>query len=113
MEIFFGAFFVLFFCIFFVILFKGIAGWHKNNKSPRLTVPAVVVAKRASTAHHHHHHNHVVSTNYYATFQFESGDRMELAVNGSEYGMIAEGDSGRLTFQGTRYLNFERCAENL
>lgn len=110
MEIFFVAFLVLFFCVFFVILFKGIAGWHKNNKSPQLTVPAVVVAKRARTAHHH---NHVVSTNYYATFQFESGDRMGLAVNGSEYGMIAEGDSGRLTFQGTRYLNFERSAENL
>ena len=25
-----------------------------------------------------------------------------------EYGMIVEGDRGRLTFQGTRYLSFER-----
>ena len=27
---------------------------------------------------------------------------------GLEYGMLAEGDAGRLTFQGTRYLSFER-----
>lgn len=33
---------------------------------------------------------------------------MELGVSGSEYGMLAEGDSGKLTFQGTRYLSFER-----
>ena len=45
---------------------------------------------------------------YYATFQVESGDRMEFAVDGMEYGMLAEGDMGKLSFQGTRYLSFER-----
>ena len=48
------------------------------------------------------------STTYYATFQVESGDRMEFSVSGAEYGMLAEGDQGSLTFQGTRYLGFER-----
>ena len=44
----------------------------------------------------------------YATFQVESGDRMELSMTGTEYGLLAEGDRGKLTFQGTRYLGFER-----
>lgn len=48
------------------------------------------------------------NTFYYATFQVESGDRMELHVPRNEYGMLVEGDNGRLTFQGTRYLGFER-----
>ena len=48
------------------------------------------------------------STWYYATFQVESGDRMEFSVTGIEYGMLAEGDTGKLSFQGTRYLSFER-----
>ena len=52
-------------------------------------------------------HTHT-STRYYVTFQVESGDRMELSVSGPEYGMLAEGDRGELTFQGTRYLSFER-----
>ena len=39
---------------------------------------------------------------------YTSGDRMELRLSGAEYGMLAEGDRGRLTFQGTRYLSFER-----
>ena len=47
-------------------------------------------------------------TSYYVTFQVESGDRMELSVTGSEYGMLVEGDEGKLSFQGTRYLGFER-----
>ena len=47
-------------------------------------------------------------TSYYVTFQVESGDRMEFEISDMEYGMLAEGDSGELTFQGTRYLNFQR-----
>ena len=42
------------------------------------------------------------------TFQVESGDRIELNVSGPEYGMLVEGDRGDLSFQGTRYLGFER-----
>ncbi|WP_224653757.1 DUF2500 domain-containing protein, partial [Escherichia coli] len=48
------------------------------------------------------------STNYYVPFQVESGDRIELGLSGKEYGMLAEGDIGILTFQGTRELGFER-----
>lgn len=49
---------------------------------------------------------------YYVTFEVESGDRMEFSVYGKEYGMLAEGDEGKLTFQGSRYLGFERAIEN-
>ena len=90
---------------------KGINQWNKNNHSPRLTVPATVVAKRTNVSSHHHHNNmhHTThSTTYYVTFQVQSGDRMELHVTGQEYGLLVEGDQGSLTFQGTRYLGFER-----
>ena len=90
---------------------KGINQWNKNNHSPRLTVPATVVAKRTNVSSHHHHNNmhHTThSTPYYVTFQVQSGDRMELHVTGQEYGLLVEGDQGSLTFQGTRYLGFER-----
>ena len=105
--------FVLVIGMFIVIAVKGIGQWNKNNHSPRLTVPATVVAKRTNVSHHRHggvndHHHHHTSTSYYVTFQVESGDRMELHVAGTEYGMLIEGDSGNLTFQGTRYLGFER-----
>ena len=98
--------FVLVFGIIIVTMVRGVGEWNKNNHSPKLTVPVTVVAKRSDvdrgieTMH--------TFTSYYVTFQVESGDRMEFEVSDMEYGMLAEGDSGELTFQGTRYLNFQR-----
>ena len=96
-----------------VTLIRGVGEWNKNNQSLKLTVPAKVVSRRTAVSHHHHHqrngmHHTHTATSYYATFQVESGDRIEFLVSGTEYGMLAEGDSGKLSFQGTRYLNFQR-----
>ncbi len=112
---FFGiAFFLVFglvLCVFIAAAVKGLSQWNKNNHSPRLTVEATVVSKRANISRRHSagdmHHSHT-STSYYVTFQVASGDRMELHMAGSEYGLLVEGDRGMLTFQGTRYLGFER-----
>ena len=98
--------FALVFGFMIVTLVRGVGEWNKNNQSPKLTVPVTIVAKRSDvdrgieTMH--------TFTSYYVTFQVESGDRMEFEVSDMEYGMLAEGDSGELTFQGTRYLNFQR-----
>lgn len=112
-EIMFVLVFVMVIGTFIVTGIKGVTEWNNNNNSPRLSVNAMVVSKRSDVSHHHHHHanghNHVThSTTYYVTFQVDSTDRMELRVSGSEYGMLVEGDYGVLSFQGTRYLGFER-----
>jgi len=113
--------FVVVFGMFIMTIIRGVGEWRKNNASPVLTVEATLVAKRADITHHqHHHHNAGVepavhhhstmstSTTYYATFQVESGDRMEFRLRDEEYGLLADGDVGKLTFQGTRYLGFAR-----
>ncbi len=108
----FSIMFMLVFGMIIVTIVMGISQWNKNNHSPRLTVGAVIVSRRTNVSRHHHggvnDHHHHTSTSYYVTFQVESGDRIEFLVAGHEYGMLAEGDSGLLTFQGTRYLGFER-----
>jgi len=74
---------VMFLLVIGIIIFsviKGIGQWTNNNSN----------------------------TFYHITFEVESGDRMELQISGREYGLLAEGDVGKLTFQGTRYKNFER-----
>jgi len=101
-------FIVLFFIVFFLIIGKNMTQWFKKENSPRLTVPAKIVDMRRKTHHHHsnghHHHSHT----YHITFEVESGDRMELKVHRNEYGLLTVGESGMLSFQGTRYLGFER-----
>ena len=114
----FGSFYVMFSLVFLLVMgvfiataVRGIRQWNRNNHSPRLTVPATVVAKRTNVSHHHHGagvHHTTYSTTYYVTFQVESGDRMELHMTDPEFGMLAEEDKGMLSFQGTRYLGFER-----
>lgn len=109
---------IFIFAVIIFILVKGISEWNRNNHSPRLTVEATVVSRRQDVSHHSHanagdmsgaHGYHTTtSTSYYVTFQVESGDRMEFHVSRNEYGMLAEGDWGRLSFQGSRYLGFER-----
>ncbi len=117
----FGIVFAVVIALIILIAGKAILTWNRNNHSPRLTVDVRIVAKREDISRHHHanagditgaHDFHSSTfTTYYVTFQVESGDRMELSVDGREYGMLAEGDEGKLTFQGTRYLQFERRAE--
>jgi len=124
----FGAMFMIVFVTVFIVVIgifiatavKGVSTWSKNNNSPRLSVPAVIVSKRTDVTHHRHAnagdmtgahgYSESSSTRYYVTFQVGSGDRMEFSVAGSEYGMLAEGDAGELSFQGTRYLSFVRNA---
>ena len=87
-----------------IFTFVRIAKYNKiNDAMPKVTVNAKAVSKRAHVFGRRH-----ASTCYYVTFELDGGERTELSVFGSAYGMIAEGDEGALTFQGTRFLGFER-----
>lgn len=110
----FGVFFIIFAAMLIFSLVGGVKQWSKNNASPVLKVDARISSKRGDVRRHHHAGNDnmamntTTSTTYYVTFEVESGDRFELSVSGSDYGMMAEGDRGKLTFQGTRFISFER-----
>ena len=108
---------VMFFVVgaFIIMVFmKVFKQWNSDNKSPRIAVPATVVAKRDSLSHRHHHHHSsahhhsTTSHTYYATFQMENGERMELLIPVTEFGLLLEGDRGMLTFQGRRFVSFDR-----
>lgn len=108
-TLFFAIVFIFIVSIFIFVIGKSITTWSKNNNSPQLTVPAHVVTKRTETSGGSGDSS--ASTWYYVTFEVQSGDRMELPLRGHEFGLIAEGDKGLLTFQGTRYLGFDRKIE--
>ncbi len=107
--------------VFVFVLGKGLLQWIKNNNSPRLTEEALITGKRTDMRHHSHAnmgdmtgargYHSSFATWYYVTFQMENGQRKELQVRGSVYGQLAEGDRGKLTYQGTRFVDFERSME--
>jgi len=101
-PILFLAMFGLVFGMIVSTLVKNAKNERKNDASPRLTSDATVVTKRTHVRGDHAH------TTYFATFQFESGDRLELQIPHDRFGYLVEGDRGKLHFQGTRFLDFER-----
>ena len=102
----FGAVFLFIIGTFIGIAVRGIINAAKNDNSPRVPAQARVVAKRLYTSGGARDTS--ASTSYYITFEFLSGDRKEFYVPYREYGLIAEGDNGTLTFQGSRFISFER-----
>ena len=76
-------------------------------KALRETVYAAVASKRTSIIYLSETDRHHTSRNYYVSFEVANGDQMEFRVSGPEYRMMTEGNEGMLSFQGTRYLEFE------
>ncbi|CAM4234153.1 DUF2500 domain-containing protein [Paenibacillus typhae] len=90
---------------------RGLFQWSRNNSSPLLTIPARIVSKRSEVRQQQlqdDSQSSRTSTTYYLTYELQDGERMEFKVDGSEFGMSAEGDRGLLTYQGTRYHGFQR-----
>jgi len=106
-PIFIGVIFVVVITVFIVAGARGLKEWSSNNRQPVNSGHVMVLDKRTHVwgGGHHHHRAH---TSYYVTFEFEDGERQEFMVSGKEYGQIAQGDTGTLTYQGTRYHNFQR-----
>lgn len=94
------------FGVFAFVIGSMLYRWFVNQTSPVEERYATVMAKRTQVSgggHDHHAH-----TSYYVTFQFDDGGRLELPVNGSDYGVLVEGDTGLLNWQGTRFNGFAR-----
>ena len=114
--------FPLMFLVVFIFIISTIVGSlvsgakrkHKNDQSPRVTADAKVVSKRMQVGQNRQSSGDndmmrsYTYSKYFVTFEFESGDRLERPVDGSDYGLLVEGDTGKLSFQGTRYLGFQR-----
>lgn len=87
-------------------IIKTLGDQARNEAAPVLTAEAVVAAKRLEVANRGKSH----STEYYATFDLGSGKRIELELDGKQYGLLAEEDRGALRYQGTWFLGFDRQA---
>jgi hypothetical protein len=88
-----------------VIIVLSVTRYSKNSSAPLLKAQARVVGKRMRVSGDH------AVTRYYATFEKETGERVELVMRGEEYGLLAEGDEGMLTYQGEWFKGFNRIIE--
>ncbi|MEA5027000.1 hypothetical protein SDC9_151390 [bioreactor metagenome] len=115
MTIFISLIFIAVFGLTIIIIIKSLGQVKHNSHSPVLAVGVKVVAKRTDAGMGGAHpginndvYHSAAATWYYITFEVESNDRLEFSVSALDFGQIAEGDLGKLTFQGTRFIRFER-----
>jgi len=113
--------------VFMFILLFGIVGFVAGailfmvqggiglltNISPVQTVKATVLSKRAVTLHRELTSNATSQYNssftmYFATFEMENSEFIELRLWDKDYALLVEADVGKLTFQGKRFKEFKR-----
>lgn len=94
---------------------RKILRWSDNNHSEKTTQQALIVKKNEKEQIFRNHSSGgmgipVTSTRYYVTFMLnDKKQRFEVPM--VDYIKVKEGDEGTLTFQGTRFVSFEKSKE--
>jgi hypothetical protein len=91
-------FFIVIAAIVGIILFAFFKMIRKRTL-PLLMVDARVVSKRSETEENG-------EEVFFVAFDLPTGDRMELRASREESEMLAEGDEGKVSFQGIRFVAF-------
>lgn len=90
--------------VLFLVITGAVGGQAvKNAMSPIETKTAKVISKR----------NIMDNQPYLGSlllFEFDDGSRQELSVKANAASTIAESDTGKLTYQGRKFIDFERDA---
>ena len=105
----------IYICIFtflYVKYKKRFLEWKHNRKIPRLTHEVSILNKRTQTDQFRIKDKKIGRpiTTYYVTFHLPYDEQIELRIPEKDYRFLFQGDSGHLTFQGTKFFTFERTA---
>lgn len=104
-------------CIFAAVLgvslFIIVKHWVKIRRSPKITIQAKVLKKyideqnvsrkRASGVGYASHTMRI----YYVCFEVDGSEMLEFRVRKVDYLNLRKGKSGKLTYQGEKYIKFE------
>lgn len=103
--------------IFIMIIFLFIIGtiitsainYGKQKSKPQESIGARIISKRQYVwSGGGNTHGGGSRTSNYVTFESENGERVEYMVPSNKVGLLAEGDLGTLTHQGTLFIEFSR-----
>lgn len=80
----------------------------RNRRAPEITTRATVAAIRTTSENisFFNKYSHASGEVFYVTFYADVGGEIELYTDGDHAYLMHEGDSGELTYQGTRLCGF-------
>lgn len=73
--------------------------WFKNNRAPVHSMGASVLTKEIN------------ENKYYVCFGLEDGQMNRFSIDYFAYISLKEGEKGILTYQGTRFIRYDRGGE--
>lgn len=73
--------------------------WFKNNRAPVHSMGASVLTKEIN------------ENKYYVCFGLEDGQMKRFSIDYYAYISLKEGEKGILTYQGTRFIRYDRGGE--
>ena len=73
--------------------------WFKNNRAPVHRIGASVLTKEIN------------ENKYYVCFGLEDGQMKRFSIDYYAYISLKEGEKGILTYQGTRFIRYDRGGE--
>ena len=89
------------FGIIVTVIVVAVTKHAKQVSLPHTTATAKVIGKRTYVSGGKGSY-----TTYFATFELDTGERIELKVSSRAYGLIMEQDRGQLVMQGKRLIDF-------
>lgn len=97
-------------CFFWLKCKNKYNAWKENRKMPRLTQNAAIIDKHVQTIKYEIKGKKIWrdTLSYHITFQLPNEETAELCLPYQIYRFLFKGDIGKLTFQGTKFLAFER-----
>lgn len=113
-----------FYTISFIVMFSIIIGlsliivvrqWWKNKHSPLIVTQSTISGKRIEEHYIRSKQSDDLGYRtrkvliYYITFNLEGGEHIELRTNESVYSDLKNGDCGKLTFKGSKYIGFVKA----
>ncbi len=88
--------------------------WIRDKRSPRVVTMATISAKAIDEYHTSEPFESGMGMKdevlqiYYIIFSLEGGGSVKLRVSKLKYDNLKKGTKGKLTFQGKRYISFEK-----
>lgn len=111
----------------FIVMFTIVIGliavivvhqWIKDKRSPRVVTMATIADKQILERRIRNQRTDApgweteIMYIHYIIFDLEGGEHLKLQVSKIKYDKLKKGTSGKLTFQGKRYINFEKTQKS-
>ena len=109
------SFIVIFTSVFGFIIVAVTLQWIRDKRSPRVVTMVTIADKpikkqrvrsrlnSAAPGYSVHYMNI-----YYVVFDLEGGEHLKLQLSKVKYNKLKKGTAGKLTFQGKRYIDFQK-----